>query len=190
MLKELILKNRTYRRFYQEEHVSLETLKEMIELARLTPSASNMQSLRYILSIDQEKNEEIFKTLKWAGYLVDWNGPEEGEKPTAYIIMLNDKRLRTAYLWDHGISAQTILLGLTEKGLGACQFNNIDRITLAQNLNLPEFYEIVTVLAIGKPKEEVVLEEMDSSGNVRYWRDEQGVHHVPKRKLEELILEL
>ncbi|HWJ02225.1 MAG TPA: nitroreductase family protein [Verrucomicrobiae bacterium] len=190
MLKDLVLKNRTYRRFYQEENVSRDTMQEVIELARLTSSGANMQSLRYILSHDKEKNEKIFKTLKWAGYLPDWDGPEEGEKPSAYIVMVNDKRLRTAYLWDHGLAAQSILLGLTEKGLGACQFNNIDRVSLTKELMLPEFYEIVMVLAIGKPKEIVVLDEIDETGNIRYWRDAQGIHHVPKRKLEDLLLDL
>jgi len=190
MLKDLILKNRTYRRFYQEESVSRDTLIEVIDLARLTSSAANMQSLRYVLSLDKGKNEQIFKTLKWAGYLVDWDGPVEGEKPRAYIVMLNDKRIRVNYLWDHGLSIQSILLGLTEKGLGACRFNSINRAVLAQELNLPEFYEIVTVLAIGKPKEAVILEEVEASGNIRYWRDEQGILHVPKRKIEDLILDL
>ncbi|MHB1651815.1 MAG: nitroreductase family protein [Desulfitobacteriaceae bacterium] len=189
MLKELITKNRTYRRFYQEEKVPMDTLKEMIDLARLTSSGGNLQSLRYVLSNQEEKNELIFKTLKWAGYLSDWHGPVEGEKPSAYIIMLQDQRISKTYFWDHGLAAQSILLGLTEKGLGACQFNSINRTVLATELNLPDYYEIVTVMAIGKPKETVVLDELDDSGNIKYWRDEQGIHHVPKRKLEDLIVD-
>lgn len=188
MLIDLITKNRSYRRFHQEEKVALDTLHEVINLARLTSSGGNLQSLKYVLSNEEEKNERIFKTLKWAGYLSNWDGPEEGEKPSAYIIMLHDTRISKTYFWDHGLAAQSILLGLTEKGLGACQFNNIDRARLASELQLPDYYEIVLVMALGKPKEIVVLEEMDAPGQVKYWRDEQGVHHVPKRKLEDLIL--
>lgn len=190
MLKDLVAKNRTYRRFYQEEKVSLDTLKEMIELARLTSTGANLQSLKYVLVNTEEKNHLVFKTLRWAGYLSDWDGPAEGEKPSAYIIMLQDQRITKNFFWDHGLAAQSILLGLTEKGLGACQFNSIDRAELATSLNLPDYYQIVTVLAVGKPKEIVVLDEMDESGKVKYWRDEQGVHHVPKRKLEDLIVEV
>lgn len=190
MIKDLVLKNRSYRRFYQDQPVVLETLREMIELARLTSSGSNLQPLRYVLSNQEEKNERIFQTLKWAGYLSDWNGPEEGEKPTAYIVMLHDQRVSKNYFWDHGLAAQSILLGLTEQGLGGCQFSNIDRPALAAALKLPEYFEIVMVIAIGKPKEIIVLDELDESGSVKYWRDEQSVHHVPKRKLEDLILDL
>lgn len=189
MLKDLILKNRTYRRFYQEEPVSLQTLQDVIDLARLASSAGNFQSLRYVLSNEEEKNERIFETLKWAGYLRDWDGPKEGEKPSAYIIMLHDQRISKAYFWDPGLAVQNISLGLVEQGLGICQFNNINRPALIAALNLPECYELVTVMAIGKPKETIVLEEIDGSGNVKYWRDEQGVHHVPKRKLEDLIVD-
>ena len=190
MLKDLVAKTRTYRRFYQGEKVSLETLREMIELARLTSSGANLQSLKYVLVNTPEKNETVFQTLRWAGYLSDWDGPEEGEKPSAYIIMLQDQRISKNFFWDHGLAAQSILLGLTEKGLGACQFNSIDRAQLAAAFNLPEHFQIVTVLAIGKPKEIVVLEDIDDSGSIKYWRDEQGIHHVPKRKLEDLIVEI
>lgn len=188
MLKDLVLKTRSYRRFYQDVPVAMETLKEVIDLARLTSTGANLQSLKYILSNEKEKNQKIFETLRWAGYLKDWPGPIEGERPTAYIVMLKEKK--QSLLWDHGLAAQSILLGLTEKGLGACQFNSIEREELRAELNIPDEYEIVMVLAIGKPKEIVVLDELDESGNVRYWRDEQGVHHVPKRKLDEFILNL
>lgn len=190
MLMDLVTKNRTYRRFYQGEKVSSETLKAIINLARLTSSGSNLQALKYVLAHDEEKNERIFKTLKWAGYLSDWDGPVEGEKPSAYIIMLHDTRISKTYFWDHGLAAQSMLLGLTEKGLGACQFNNVNRPLLASELQIPDYYEIVLVMAVGKPKETVVLDDMDASGQVKYWRDEQGIHHVPKRKLEDLIVEL
>ncbi len=168
----------------------MDTLKEMINLARLASSGGNLQSLRYVLVNQEDKNELIFKTLKWAGYLSDWNGPGEGEKPSAYIVMLHDQRINKSYLWDHGLAAQNILLGLTEKGLGACQFHSINRVELASKLNLPAYYEIVMVIAAGKPKEIVVLEEVDASGNIRYWRDQEGTHHVPKRKPDDLILEI
>lgn len=190
MLIDLIAKNRTYRRFYQDEKVSLETLKEVINLARLTSSGSNLQSLKYALVNDEEKNERVFKTLKWAGYLKDWDGPEEGEKPSAYIVMLHDTRISKGYFWDHGLAAQSILLGLVEKGLGACQLNNVNRQLLASELKLQDYYEILFVMAVGKPKEIVVLDEMDASGDVKYWRDSEGVHHVPKRRLEDLIVEV
>lgn len=189
MLRELIEKNRTYRRFYQDVEVSQETLRELINLVRLSSSGGNLQSFKYVLSQTIETNKRIFKTLKWAGYLKDWDGPAEGERPSAYVIMLHDQKISKVFMWDHGIAAQNILLGATEKGLGGCQFNSIDRVALAQELNLPDHFEIVTVIALGKPKEVVVIEELGDSGDIKYWRDEQGIHHVPKRALDDLIFD-
>lgn len=189
MIYDLMLKNRTYRRFYQDEAVSHSELMELVELARLSSCGGNMQSLKYILSSESAGNEQIFAHIKWAGYLKEWHGPEEGEKPAAYIIMLRDKEISSNPFWDHGIAAQSMLLGAVEKGLGGCMFGNINRKGLAEALQIPERYEILMVIALGKPKEIVKLEELGEDGNVKYWRDEDGVHHVPKRKLEDLVVD-
>ncbi|MDF2926091.1 MAG: nitroreductase [Paenibacillaceae bacterium] len=190
MIYDLVKKNRTYRRFFQQEPVTQETLTELIELARLSSCGANMQSLKYILSWEPARNELIFPHLRWAGYLKEWHGPEEGEKPAAYVIMLGDKEISSNHFWDHGIASQSILLGAVEKGLGGCMFGSIDRQGLTRALAIPERYEILMVIALGKPKETVVIEEMADPANVKYWRDGQGVHHVPKRRLEELIVTL
>ena len=189
-VKELVLKNRTYRRFYQDVKIELSTLRELVDLARLSSSGANLQPLKYILSNEPEKNGKIFRHLRWAGYLKDWDGPAEGERPSAYIIVLGDKRISTNYFWDHGIACQSILLGATEKGLGGCMFGSANKKGLMEDLNIPDIFEVLVVIALGKPKEKVVLEEVDETGDIKYWRDEKQVHHVPKRKLDDIILDL
>ena len=189
MIRELILKNRTYRRFYENVPISRKVLSELIDLARLSASASNKQPLRYILSCEKGKNDLIFSTLGWAGYLKDWPGPMEGEKPPAYIVMLNDKEITKNYWCDPGIAAQSILLGANEKGFGGCMFGSINKEKLKYVLKIKDRYEILYVLAIGKPKEKVVIENVGTDGSIEYWRDENGVHHVPKRSLQDIILE-
>ncbi|MCF8054469.1 MAG: nitroreductase family protein [Deltaproteobacteria bacterium] len=188
MLKELVQKSRSYRRFYQEEPISLATLEELVDLARLTPSAANKQPLKYLLINTPEKNEAVFQCLAWAGYLKDWDGPTEGEKPAGYIVMLGDKDISVSYNFDNGIAAQTIMLGAVERGLGGCMIVSIKREKLAQALAIPNTYEILIVLALGKPKEKVILQDISPSGDVKYWRDAQGNHYVPKRPLREIIL--
>jgi nitroreductase len=189
MLADLILKNRSYRRFYEDTPVSLETLRELVNLARLTASGRNMQPLKYVLCCDRETNAAIFSTLAWAGYLTDWPGPVEGERPAAYIVVLGDKTLSQSFGVDHGIAMQTILLAAVEKGLGGCMIGSIQREKLRQILNIPERFEILNVVALGKPKEVVVIDPVGPDGSIRYWRDAEGVHHVPKRPLSELILD-
>lgn len=188
MLKELVEKNRSYRRFYQDVKIEKETLEELIDLARLSSSGANLQSLKYIISNEEEKNNKIFPHLRWAGYLKDWDGPTEGERPSAYIIMLADKEISKNFYWDHGIACQSILLGAVEKGYGGCMFGAIDKGGLIQALGIPDKYELLLVIALGKPKEIVVLEELTDSADVKYWRDENGVHHVPKRSLKDIII--
>lgn len=190
MLKEIILKNRSYRRFHEDETISSDTLKELIELARLSPSGANLQPLKYIISVNPETNAQIFPHLKWAGYLLDWTGPKQGERPSAYIIILGDSTITKKTGYDPGIAAQSIMLGAAEKGLGGCMIGSIDREGIAKELYIKEEYEILLVLALGKPKEEVLLEEITPQSGIRYWRDTEGKHHVPKRTLDELIIKI
>ncbi|HAQ20892.1 MAG TPA: nitroreductase [Prolixibacteraceae bacterium] len=187
MIKELILKNRSYRRFYQSEKISPSQLRDWVDLARNSASARNAQPLKYILSTEKSFNAQIFEHLAWAGYLSNWNGPEEGERPSGYIIMLYDKQIEGNYLCDDGIAAQSILLGAVEAGFGGCIIHTVNRNKLREILQLDDRFEILHVLALGKPKETVVLDEM-KNGDVKYWRDENQVHHVPKRALDEIIL--
>jgi nitroreductase len=187
-LKELVLKNRSYRRFYQEVAVNLETLKQLVDLARLSASGANHQPLKYVLSCNPEKNATIFPQLGWAAYLKDWSGPFEGERPSAYIVILGDKKIRESFGCDHGIAAQSILLGATEQGLGGCIIATVRKEALRQVLSIPDHYEILLVLALGKPKEVVKIEVVGPDGDIKYWRDEAGIHHVPKRSLDEIIV--
>jgi len=187
MLKDLVIKSRSYRRFHQDFVVKRETLRELIDIARFSPSAANMQPLKYILSCDPEENALIFSHLAWAGYLKDWPGPEQDERPPAYIIIVGDTDISKNFYCDHGIAAQGILLAATEKGLGGCIIGSINRDNLRKDLKILSKYEILLVLAIGKPKKAVKL-ETSKAGDIKYWRDSKGAHHVPKRSLDEVIL--
>ena len=187
-VRDLVVKNRSYRRFDESHVISREDLVELISLARCTASAANRQPLKYILSADSETNDLIFPCLAWAAYLKDWDGPTPGERPSAYIAILLDETIAKDPLCDDGIVAQTILLGAVEKGLGGCIIASIQRERLARDLEIPENFTIRLVIALGKPAERVVLEGLEPGGDIRYWRDEQGIHHVPKRGVDELIV--
>lgn len=188
MLRDLVLKNRSYRRFYQDAAVEVETLRELVDLARLSASGSNLQPLKFMLSRDPEKNARLFACLSWAAYLKDWPGPVEGERPSAYIVILGDKDISQTFGVNHGIAAQSILLGATEKGLGGCIIGNIKKQDLIQTLDILPRYDPLLVIALGKPKETVVIDPLGPEGDIKYWRDADGVHHVPKRSLDEIIL--
>ncbi len=188
MLKELVSKNRSYRRFQEDFKIGRKDLEELVDLARLTASAANKQPLKYYLSCDPKTNSAIFSNLAWAAYLPDWPGPSEGERPSAYIIMLGDTEISQSFHFDNGISAQTILLGATEKGLGGCMILSIQREKLREALNIPPRFEIVLVIAVGKPKETVVIEPMTAGGDIKYWHDSEQRHHVPKRSLKDILI--
>ena len=190
MIEDLIRRNRSCRRFFQNHPVSIEVLKGLVNLARLSASAANLQPLRYILSVDPEKNARIFPCLGWAAYLKDWSGPEEGERPSGYIIILAETEKANEHIGcDYGIASQSILLGAREKGLSGCMIGSIKRQQLRDVLNIPEPLKILLVIAIGKPKEDVVIEAIGPDDDIKYWRDDKGIHHVPKRSLEDVILD-
>jgi nitroreductase len=188
MIKDLIKENRSRRRFYEDVSIDKGTLMDLVDLARCSASGANRQPLKYILACDREKNARIFPNLFWAAALKDWDGPAQGERPSAYIIILGDKEVSQSFGVDHGIAAQSILLGAVEKGLGGCMLGAINVKGLVAALQIPERYAVLLVIALGKPREEVVLETVGPDGQTNYWRDGQGVHHVPKRSLEEIII--
>jgi nitroreductase len=189
LIEQLIRQNRSYRRFYQDFHISKGNLKYFINLARMSPSARNAQPLKYYIANEKSTCEKIFKTLKWAGYLKDWDGPEQGEKPSAYVIMLGDRNISENHYCDHGIAAQSILLGAVEKGFGGCIIASVDREKLREDLKIDTSFDIIQVIALGKPKETVMLETIKDD-DIKYWRDDNKIHHVPKRNLEDIIINL
>lgn len=187
MLKDLVHKNRSYRKFKKSVKVSRELLVELINLARFAPSSKNRQPLKYILVTDPKETDFVFEQLKWAWFIPDWDGPAPDERPPAYIIMLLDRQLNERADFDAGIAAQTMLLGAVEKGLGGCIIRTVNRYEVSKYFQLPEHLEVILVVALGEPAQLVKLETEDKSGDMAYWMDEEGNHHVPKRKLEDLI---
>ncbi len=188
MIRDLIISNRSCRRFDEGFAVERRTLEELVDLARLSASAANLQPLKYILSCEPEKNARIFRHVAWAAYLKNWGGPAQGERPSAYIIILGDTAISHSFGCDHGIAAQSILLGAREKGLAGCMIGLIQREELRKTLTIPAPYEILLVIALGKPREQAVIDDVAPNGDIKYWRDSAGVHHVPKRSLQELII--
>ena len=189
MLRDLLKRNRTYRRFDQTVKIAQEELEEWVEQVRFCPSGRNAQPLCYVIVNSDSMCERVFPQLAWAGYLTDWPGPEEGERPVAYLIQLLDTRIVENCLCDDGLQIQTILLNAVEKGYGGCIIKAFKNEALREVLQLPEYMKIMYVIALGKPKEQVVLEEMQGE-NFKYWRDAEGIHHVPKRSKKELIFKL
>jgi nitroreductase len=188
-IRDLVTKTRTFRRFDESYKIEYKTLEQLVDLARLSASGANRQPLKYLLYNSPEDCARIFPYIAWAGYLSEWNGPEPGERPSAYIIILGDIIISASFGIDHGIAAQSIMLGATEAGIGGCIIQSIKHNELRQELKLPHQYEILLVLALGKPIENVIIEVI-KDGDVKYWRDNEKRHHVPKRSLDELILKL
>jgi len=187
-LTTLIRKSRCYRRFKEDHFIPGKTLRELVRLAQYSPTGNNMQPLKYWLSNSPEMNELIFPTLGWAGRLKEWHGPKEGERPSAYILILGDTDILLNFGVDHGIAAQSMMLGAAKKGLGGCMIGSANRERLQEALGIPEQYKILLVLALGYPAETVVTEPVGEDGDIKYYRDEDDIHHVPKRSLDSLIV--
>ncbi len=189
MLLELLQKCRSYRRFDHSYIISVERLRDLVHLARFTPSSGNLQPLKFLLVHEEKATAQLFSFLKWARYLADWPGPSETERPSAYIVLLGDTTIAQNFQYDAGIAAQTILLGATEEGLGGCILTSVDRDALRATYAIPPRLEILLVIALGKPSEKIILEATKPGGDIKYYRTSDEVHHVPKRALEELIFE-
>lgn len=181
---ELAKATRTCRRFREEEGMPEGMLDWIVDCARVTSCAANAQALRYVTVESAENRAAVFSTLKFAAMLKDWPGPSEGERPTGYVIILGDTARRADLNdVDSGLAAQTMQLAAQTKDIGCCILHSFHRENLAHALGVPENYKPLLVLALGFQKEERVL-EVGEPGNLKYWRDEKGVHHVPKLPLE------
>ena len=186
-LSEIVKKNRSYRVYHEDKVISPDMLLEFVDNARLIPSAMNLQPLKYYI-VNYDQRNLVFPHLKWAAYLADWDGPAEGERPSAYIIMLSDKNISPNVKWDHGIAAQTILLSAVSRDMGGCIIGTVNREAVSQALNIPDSYAIELVIALGYPNEKIVLKEINNGDDMKYYRDADGVHYVPKRRLADIVV--
>ncbi len=188
---EIISKTRTFRRFHEQEPISTATLHQLVDLARLGGSARNSQPWQYCVVNNPERCAEIFPYLGWAGYLRDWKGPEPGERPNAYILcFLNRGWLlgtESEAQFDLGIATQNMLLGAMEKKIGGCRIGAFNP-KLSSLFATASHLELSLVVALGRPKETVIIEECAGDDRVQYWRDGDGVHHVPKRSLASCLI--
>ncbi|NTU52616.1 MAG: nitroreductase family protein [Chlorobiaceae bacterium] len=186
--RELVTRSRSFRRFDEYAEVSGELLRDLVELASYTPSAANRQPLRYLPVTGADMTDKLFDCLGWAGYLEDWPRPEPGERPPAALVLFCRKEDASGAVCDSGIAAQTIVLGAVEKGFGGCIITTIDREGVMAAFGIDDSWSVLLVIALGKPKETVVIDQIDSGEDIRYWRDRYGIHHVPKRKADDLLV--
>ena len=188
MFRSIVKNNRSYRKFQEDSLVKMGTLEDLVDLTRYSASGMNIQSLKYILVT--EKRDLIYPNIKWAAYLKDWGGPKPGERPSSFIMILKDTSIKNSPVVqiDIGIACQTILLGASEKGLGGCMIGAFNKEALEKAFNIEAKYELQLVIAIGKPNQNIIIDEIQNGDDIKYWEDKEANHHVPKRKLEDIII--
>lgn len=191
MIKDLVVKSRSYRVFDEDHKLEKQDLVDLIELARFSPCGKNVQYLRFIPIYKEEVLKEVYPSLVWAGYLKDWDGPVEGERPTGIILIVSKEGSLTDPLLacDMGIASQSIVLGAVEKNLGGCMIRALNRKKIAEVLNLSDDYIVHMAIALGKPSQRVIVEDINEGEDIKYWMDEDKTHHVPKIILDDLIID-
>lgn len=185
--KDLVVRNRSCRCFHEEYRVDPALLREIVDHARYVASGFNLQPLKYILSCDVDWNRVIFPTLTWGGSVKGWPPPVPGERPSAYLIVLTDTKIRASADIDLGVCAQTLLLAAVSKGLGGCMMRGFDQRALRAALDIPDHLAISIVIALGKPAERARIADAEPGADLAFYRGADRVHVVPKRTLKELI---
>ena len=184
-ISALINSRRTIRQFKQDS-ISPGDLLKCIKSTGLAPSAANLQPLEYLLITDSEKVKTIFPLLKWAGYIAPNGNPEEGRKPTAYLIVLVNKSIKKSGAeHDAGAAIENFILSAWSFGIGSCWVASVNRGKLREVFNIPDSYSIDSVIALGYPDESPVVDT--ATEDIKYWKDKNGVLHVPKRPIEDIL---
>ena len=184
MFSELACKARSTRRFDSSQPITEAALKQLVDVARISSCGGNQQPLRYRIVSDPAECAAIFPHIAWAGALKDWDGPAEGERPTGYVTIVSEGE----HAVDVGIAAQTIQLAAADMGYGCCMLGAIRRPKIAAALGIEHPLTIDLLLALGKPGETIVLEDVAAGSELKYYRDENDVHHVPKLDLDSVLL--
>ena len=191
MIKDLIKKNRSVRGYDNSRDVTIEELREMVDCARLSASSVNMQPLKYILVNTVDGKARVLKQVSFAAKLSTLKLPHRGSEPMAYIVICQDEQIsksETGFMRDVGIAAQSITLAATELGLGACMLGYFSPDKLRQALDLSENLKPLLVISFGKSVEDIRIVEIEEGESTDYYRDEAGIHYVPKRKLDDVII--
>jgi len=184
-ISDCIITRRSVRKFIQRK-IDREVLIKLVNAARLAPTASNLQPLKFLIVDEKKHVDKVFELVKWAGYIAPHGNPKKGEEPVAYIIILADTEIRkNGYEHDSGAAGQNIVLTATEEGLGSCWILSIDRRSMRDWFSIPENLEIDSLIALGYPAEKPVAEEYQNT--TKYYIDEKGTIHVPKRRLEDIL---
>lgn len=188
ILRSLLERDRSTRRFKTGISIPDDTLKEIVSLTTLCASGRNLQPLRYRLVTDADERDRLFPSLQWAGYYKDWDGPEEHQRPSAYIVQCLDTRLTKALLCDDGLNLQAITLGAIAKGISSCIIKAFNAVAVSEALSLPDCFKPLYVLALGVADEKVRIVPMRQDDDYRYYRDDTDAQCVPKRSLDDILI--
>lgn len=188
VLRELLERNRSIRRFDHGRKISHEDVEQLVGLTRYCASGRNLQPLRYRIVVDDAECAAVFPSLAWAGYYKDWDGPAENERPVAYLVQCLDTELTTNCLCDDGLHLETITLGAAAKDISCCIIKSFNKKKVAEALRLPSHCDPLYVVAIGYDAEKAKIVDVNSDGDIKYYRDAADTQCVPKRALEELII--
>lgn len=185
---EILKTNRSYRRFVESVRIPQHEVEQWIKNLRYTSSMRNTQPLKYCVITLPELCEKIYPHLAWAGFLKDWNGPDKGERPTAFVVQLLDENLSQTSRFDEGLQLEALTLQAVEAGYGCCIIAAFSAKAITEALGFATHLKPIAIVAIGKPSEKVVIEELLPNEPVAYYRSPDGVHHVPKRRGEDLLI--
>ena len=188
LLKDLLIKNRSIRRFDSSKIISESTLRSLVELTRFCASGRNLQPLRYRLVTNPKECAALFPALAWAGYYKDWDGPEENERPVAYLVQCIDTELAQDCLCDDGLQLEAITLGVTALGISGCIIKAFNVSALIESLAIPPRFKPRYVLALGYPSEKAEIVNLKPDGDIKYYRDESDTQCVPKRSIDTLLI--
>ncbi len=183
-LDTLLRRNRSYRGYDPSRVVTRDELRKLVEVTTLVPSGMNRQALRYRL-VTEEESDKVLPLVRLGGALPELHLPFPGTEPRAFLVMASTVPESPVIDIDLGIAAQSLLLKAVEMGLNGIIIRAFDAGKLQEALGLD--LTPLLVIAIGKGAENIFLKPVEPGEPLDYYRKD-GVHFVPKRKVDDILI--
>ena len=153
-----VIKTRRSVRSYKADPVPEESLRRVLDAARMAPSGSNRQPWRFIVVKSPEKKRQVAQAC----------GGQTWINQAPVVVVAAGRRVpfsrggymgEMSFIMDVGIAFTHLILAARAEGLGTCWIGDFQNKEVKEILGLPDDIDVVAVTPLGYPDRESFTKE-------------------------------